>query len=79
MSNKKYDHRTNNNYKQSYYEDDFEDYGYEVKNLRRQTKKKVAKFKDVNDYDDSYWSGTYPLVKICKGCNTVKVKSIRDI
>lgn len=54
MSNKKYDHRTNNNYKQSYYEDDFEDYGYEVKNIRRQTKKKVAKFKDVNDYDDSY-------------------------
>ena len=54
MSNKNYNHRTNHNSKQNYYEDDFEDYGYEVKNLRRQTKRKVQKFKDVNDYDDSY-------------------------
>ena len=54
MSNKNYNHRANHNSKSNYYEDDFEDYGYEVKNLRRQTKRKVQKFKDVNDYDDSY-------------------------
>ena len=79
MSNKNYNHRANHNSKHNYYEDDFEDYGYEVKNLRRQTKRKVQKFKDVNDYDDSYWSVTHPLVKCSKGCHTIKVKSIRDI
>jgi len=36
-------------------EDDFEDFGYDVKNIRRQTKKKVAKFKrEPTDYDDSF-------------------------
>lgn len=40
-------------------EDDFEDFGYDVKNVRRQSKKKVAKFKRERDqYEDSYWSGT---------------------
>ena len=43
----------NSKYKQFY--DDFEDFGYEVKNIRRQTKKKVSKFKrEVNEYDDTY-------------------------
>jgi hypothetical protein len=28
-----------------------------VKNIRRQTKKKVTKFKrEVNEYDDSFWT-----------------------
>lgn len=62
MSNKNYNHRNNSNYKQNYYEDEFEDYGYDVKNIRRQSKKKVTKFKDnVNEDWDSYWSGTTPL------------------
>ena len=40
--------------------DDFEDYGYEVKNIRRQTKKKVTKFKkEVDEYYDTYWSVHY--------------------
>ena len=35
--------------------DEFEDFGYEVKNIRRSSKKKVAKFKREQDhYDDSY-------------------------
>ena len=39
------------------FDDDFEDFGYEVKNIRRQTKKKVTKFKrEVNEYDDTYWT-----------------------
>jgi hypothetical protein len=55
MSNKKYDYRNNSNNKGSYYEDDFEDYGYEVKNIRRQSKKKVTKFKDqFDDWGDSF-------------------------
>tara|TARA_B100000900_G_C20506128_1_gene685937 strand:+ start:142 stop:300 length:159 start_codon:yes stop_codon:yes gene_type:complete len=41
--------------KQQQLEDDFEDFGYNVKNIRRSSKKKVAKFKrEVNEYDDSY-------------------------
>jgi mRNA deadenylase 3'-5' endonuclease subunit Ccr4 len=55
MSNKKYDYRPNINSKSSYYEDEFEDYGYDVKNIRRQSKKKVTKFKDQNDdWGDSF-------------------------
>ena len=49
------------NYRQSYdskqqqLDDDFEDFGYDVKNIRRQTKKKVTKFKQAPDYyEDSY-------------------------
>jgi len=38
-------------------EDDFEDFGYNVKNVRRSSKKKVAKFKrEVNEYEDTYWT-----------------------
>jgi len=44
-------------------EDDFEDFGYDVKNIRRQTKKKVAKFKrEPTDYDDSFWTVHYRLI-----------------
>ena len=54
---KRYNQSENQKYQQ--FDDDFEDFGYEVKNIRRQTKKKVAKFKrDVNEYDDTYWTGT---------------------
>ena len=37
------------------FEAEFEDFGYEVKNIRRSAKKKVAKFKRETDhYEDSY-------------------------
>lgn len=53
MSNKNY--RSNSNDKFQEFNDDFEDYGYDVKNVRRQTKKKVTKFKQRDDdYYDSY-------------------------
>ena len=45
------------NTKSQQFDDDFEDFGYEVKNIRRQTKKKVTKFKrEVSEYDDSFWT-----------------------
>ena len=48
-------HSSGDNGKYQQFDDDFEDFGYEVKNIRRQTKKKVAKFKrEVNEYDDSF-------------------------
>jgi len=54
---KRYNQSSDSKYQQ--FDDDFEDFGYEVKNIRRQTKKKVTKFKrEVNEYDDTYWSGT---------------------
>lgn len=57
MSNKKYDYRPNSNSKSSYYQEEFEDYGYDVKNVRRQSKKKVTKFKDQNeDWGDTFWT-----------------------
>jgi hypothetical protein len=57
MSNKKYDYRPNSNTKSSYYQEEFEDYGYDVKNIRRQSKKKVTKFKDQNDeWGDTFWT-----------------------
>lgn len=57
MSNKKYDYRPNSNTKSSYYQEEFEDYGYDVKNVRRQSKKKVTKFKDQNDdWGDTFWT-----------------------
>lgn len=53
MTNKNY--RSNSNDKFQEFNDDFEDYGYDVKNVRRQTKKKVTKFKQRDDdYYDSY-------------------------
>jgi hypothetical protein len=37
------------------FNDEFEDFGYEVKNVKRSSKKKVSKFKrEVNEYDDTY-------------------------
>ena len=53
---KRYNQSSDSKYQQ--FDDDFEDFGYEVKNIRRQTKKKVTKFKrEVNEYDDTYWTG----------------------
>lgn len=50
---KRYNQSDNSKYQQL--DDDFEDFGYEVKNIRRQSKKKVTKFKRENDYyDDTY-------------------------
>jgi len=55
MSKKNYRRDTDNPRYQ--FEDEFEDYGYDVKNIRRQTKKKVAKFKRETDYyEDSFWT-----------------------
>jgi hypothetical protein len=55
MSNKKYDYRGNSNSKPNHLVDEFENYGYDVKNVRRQSKKKVTKFKDhTEDWGDSY-------------------------
>ena len=50
--------KTNRNSTQSYkqqFEDEYEDFGYEVKNARRyQSKsKRTPKFKDYNDYEDT--------------------------
>jgi hypothetical protein len=53
MNNKNY--RNDRYDKYSEINDDFEDYGYDVKNVRRQTKKKVTKFKQrEDDYYDSF-------------------------
>ena len=55
---KRYNQSENQKYQQ--FDDDFEDFGYEVKNIRRQTKKKVTKFKRETDiYDDSFWTVHY--------------------
>ena len=32
--------------------DDFEDFGYDVKNIRRQTKKKITKFKKESKWGE---------------------------
>ena len=43
------------NSKYNQVDDDFEDFGYNIKNVRRSHKKKVAKFKrEVNEYEDTY-------------------------
>lgn len=48
-------HSSGDNTKYNLINDDFEDFGYDVKNIRRSHKKKVAKFKrEVNEYDDSF-------------------------
>lgn len=42
------------NKKKEQLNNDFEDYGYEVKNIKRQSKKKVAKMKrEYNQWEDS--------------------------
>ena len=52
---KRYNQSSDSKYQQ--FDEDFEDYGYEVKNIRRQTKKKVTKFKrEVDEYYDTYWT-----------------------
>lgn len=49
---KRYRNEGNNRYKD--YDDDFEDYGYTIKNIRRQHKKKVTKYKrEDNYYEDT--------------------------
>ena len=42
------------------FEDEYEDFGYDVKNARRyqSNKKRTPKFKDYNDYEDTNWSVT---------------------
>lgn len=58
---KRYNQSSDSKYQQ--FDDDFEDFGYEVKNIRRQTKKKVTKFKRETDiYDDSFWTVHYLLI-----------------
>ena len=67
MSNKNY--RSTDNSDRYQFDDEFEDYGYDVKNIRRQTKKKVTKFKNKDDdYYDSYWSGTVEVEMGSVGC-----------
>jgi hypothetical protein len=40
-----------------------------VKNVKRSSKKKVAKFKrEVNEYDDTYWTGTIILDFSSRSC-----------
>jgi len=47
-------HNQSENPKQQFI-DEFEDFGYNVKNVKRSSKKKVSKFKrEVNEYDDTY-------------------------
>jgi len=44
------------------FNDEFEDFGYNVKNVKRSSKKKVAKFKrEINEYEDTYWTGILVL------------------
>jgi ribosome recycling factor len=51
----KQNYRYNSNDKFQEFKDEFEDYGYDVKNVRRQSKKKVTKFKrEVDEWYDSY-------------------------
>ena len=52
---KRYNQSDNQKYQQ--FDEEFEDFGYEVKNIRRQTKKKVTKFKrEVDEFYDTYWT-----------------------
>jgi len=53
--------KTNRNQTQSYkaqFEDEYEDFGYNVKNARRyqSNKKRTPKFRDNDDTYDSYWT-----------------------
>ena len=55
---KRYNQSDNQKYQQ--FDEEFEDFGYEVKNIRRQTKKKVTKFKrEFDEYSDTYWTVHY--------------------
>ena len=46
------------------FEDEYEDFGYDVKNARRyqSNKKRTPKFRDYNEYEDSWRSGTLVVV-----------------
>ena len=44
-------YKYNDEFQQDDYIDEAESYGYEVKNIRRQRKKSVRKFKDYSEYD----------------------------
>jgi len=58
---KRYNQSDNPKYQQ--FDEDFEDYGYEVQNIRRQTKKKVTKFKrEMDEFYDTYWTVHYRLI-----------------
>lgn len=58
---KRYNQSDNQKYQQ--FDDEFENFGYDVKNIRRQTKKKVTKFKrEVDEYYDTYWIVHYHLI-----------------
>jgi len=51
------------------FNDEFEDFGYNVKNVKRSSKKKVAKFKrEINEYEDTYWTGTVILDISSRSC-----------
>ena len=57
-------------------QDDFEDFGYEVKNIRRQSKKKVNKFKrEVDEYYDSYWTGPLAVASLDFLCHLIRVNT----
>ena len=69
-SNKTMSKRSNqsDNPKQQFI-DEFEDFGYDVKNVKRSSKKKVSKFKrEVNEYDDTYWTGTLVIDFLSRSC-----------
>lgn len=53
--------KTNKNSTQSFkqqFEDEYEDFGYDVKNARRyqSNKKRTPKFRDHDDTYDSFWT-----------------------
>jgi ribosome recycling factor len=53
MTKQNYRFNSNDKFKQS--EEEVESYGYDVKNIRRQSKKKVTKFKrEQDEWYDSY-------------------------
>jgi ribosome recycling factor len=53
MTNKNYRYNVNDKFQE--FKDEFEDFGYDVKNVKRQSKKKVTKFKTKEDwYEDSF-------------------------
>ena len=59
------------------FEDEYEDFGYDVKNARRyqSNKKRTPKFRDYNEYEDSWRSVTLvvvlPLIS-CIVCKSIK-------
>ena len=63
----KRNHSSDNSKQQ--FNDEFEDFGYNVKNVKRSSKKKVAKFKrEINEYEDTYWTVTLVLDFQSRSC-----------